>query len=302
MSKVVRLTESDLVRIVKRVINEKDNQINEIGLGDVVDAGLKAGKMVGLDSDWAYLTQSIPGLNLVKPTYDIVNAFRTMQKQTFEQNMESIREFMSGFKGATIAVALDTMAIGEVLNPSFWGLYTVYDLWLWSKKGVLNMFNLIMDVICLATAGAATAFVKGFKSVMAPFAKAGTSKFISAMAKKAPKLFQYLSKIIKGSSSILSKSSAQMAKGIQILSKKLPFLLKGLTSMKSGLGVLKGFLHEIEVAISHEVAHFAKHTVQHYGQHQVAHAVVGNVVGHGGNHGGGHASTSHAKPTVAKTK
>jgi hypothetical protein len=304
MSKVVTLTESDLVRIVKRVIEENDQQnLNENLLDDAgktADKFVSAGdKYLGLNSDWWYL---VPGMQGIKLGRDEISALRTLQKQTFEQNMESIREFASGIKGAVVAVALDVAGVGEIINPVFWGLYTVYDLWLWSKKGVLNMFNLIMDVICLATAGAATAFVKGFKSVMAPFAKAGTSKFISAMAKKAPKLFQYLSKIIKGSSSILSKASAQMAKGIQILSKKFPFLLKGLTSMKSGLGVLKGFLHEIEVAISHEVAHFAEHTVQHYGQHQVAHAVVGNVVGHGGNHGGGHASTSHAKPTVAKTK
>jgi hypothetical protein len=299
MSKVVRLTESDLVRIVKRVIEENDQQnLNENlwdDAGKLADKAISVGdKYLGLNSDWWYL---VPGMQGIKLGRDEISALRTLQKQTFEQNMESIREFASGIKGAAVAVALDIVGVGEIINPVFWGLYTVYDLWLWAKKGVLNMFNLIIDVICLATAGLGQRFVKGFKSVMAPFAESGTSKFIAAMAEKAPKLFEYLTKIMEGSSSFFSKASSQMTKGIQLLSEELPFLTKGLESMKSSLGSLKGFLHEIEEAISHEIAHFTKHTGKHYAQHQLGHEVVGRVVGHGGGH-----AVSHIKPNVLKTK
>lgn len=290
MEKIVRLTEHDLQRIVKRVIREKDNEINEFGVGDVVDAGLKVGKKLGLDSDWAYITQSIPGLSGLKPTYDIVNAFRTMQKQTFEQNMEAIREYMGGFKGMVIAVALDTLAIGEVLNPSLWGFFTVYDCWLWAKKGILNMLNIIMDIVGVATAGVGAKFVKGFKSVLGSAVKSEVSTFIKIMAAKAPKLFQYIKPLIKNIGTIMKKISSQAYKGIAILSKKIPTMAKGLQSMKSGISTVNGVLVQLEKAIGHEGVHFAKHVGKHYGEHQVAHAAAGAVVGHGGGpgEGGGH--------------
>lgn len=290
MEKVVRLTEHDLHRIVKRVIREKDNEINELDFGNAVDAGLKVGKTLGLDSDWAYLTQTFPGLEMVKPTYDIVNAFRTMQKQTFEENMEQIREYMSGFKGMVISVALDTLAIGEVLNPVFWGLFAVYDSWLWGKRGVLNMLNIIMDLVGVATVGIGAKFVKGFKSVLGSAVKSEISTFIKIMAKKAPKLFQYIKPLFKDAGAIMKAITPQLQKGIAILSKKIPSMAKGLQTMKSGISTVSGVLAQLERVIGHEGVHFAKHVVKHDVQHKVAHAVAGGVVGHGEGHGegGGH--------------
>jgi hypothetical protein len=320
MQKVVRITETDLKRIVKKVIQEKNvSKLNE-GLGDDIwNAGAKAvdtvGKVAGqvadktieagdkylaLKSDWWYL---VPGMNGVKMTYDEVRALRAISTQTFEQTMEGIRDVASGIKGVVVAVALDATGAGEIINPVFWGLFATYDCWLWAKKGTLNMFNIIMDIISVATAGAGAAFVKGFKSVLGPVAKSGTAKFISVMKKSAPELFNYLLKILKGSKAIISKIATQTEIGIKELSKKFPFMVNKLQSMRSGVGTLKGFMTELETAVGHDVAHLGKHIVKHYGQEQVAHAGVGKLVGHGEGHGGGHGEkpkTPHTAKTIPR--
>lgn len=304
MQKVVRITENDLERIVKKVIQEKNvYKLNE-GIGDdiwnagakavdtvgkvagqVADKAIEAGdKYLALKSDWWYLTP----LSGVKMTYDEVRALRAISTQTFEQTMEGIRDVASGIKGVVAAVALDATGVGEVVNPIFWGLFATYDCWLWAEKGTLNMFNIIIDIIGVATAGAGSAFVKGFKSVLGPVAKSGIAKFVSVMKTNAPELFNYLLKILKGSKPIINKIASQTAIGIKELSKKLPFLAEELQSMKSGIGTLKGFMAQLETAFGHNAVHFGKHVAKHYGEHQVAHAGVGAVVGHGGAHGGGH--------------
>lgn len=303
MKKVIRLTEHDLQRIIKRVIREKNNQsklnedltddlwnagkqaVDTVGkaAGKAIDAGgkvadkaIEAGeKYLALKSDWWYLTP----LAGVKLTYDEVRALRAMQKQTFEQTMEGIRDVAGGVKGVVIAVALDAAGVGAVINPVFWGLFAVYDIWLWAEKGILNLFNIIMDIISVATAGVGAAFVKGFKSILGPVAKSGTAKFVSVMAKKAPKLFEYLAKLMKNSSGIISKISSQAAIGIKELSKRLPFMTKGLQSMKSGINTLKGFMTQLEKAISHEMVHFGKHILKHKAEHKIADAAVSSVVG-----------------------
>jgi len=323
MQKVVRITENDLKRIVKKVIQEKNtSKLNE-GLGDdiwnagakAVDTYLKVGdkalesggkvadkvidagdKYLALKSDWWYLTPLF-GLKL---GYDEVQALRAIQKQTFEQTMEGIRDVASGIKGVVVAVALDATGAGEIINPVFWGLFATYDCWLWAKKGTLNLFNIIMDIISVATAGAGAAFVKGFKSVLGPVAKSGTAKFVNVMKTKAPELFKYLLKILKGSKGIINKIATQTAIGIKELSKKFPFMVKNLQSMRSGIDTLKGFMAQLETAVGHDIAHFGKHVVQHYGQEQFAHAGVGKLVGHGEGHGGGHGEKPKT-PNTAKT-
>lgn len=299
MEKVIRLTEHDLQRIIKRVIREKDNQsrLNEDltddlwnagkqvvnTAGNVVDKAIEAGdKYLALKSDWWYLTP----LAGVKLTYDEVRALRAIQKQTFEQTMEGIRDVASGVKGTVISVALDAAGVGEVINPVFWGLFAAYDCWIWKKTGVTNLFNIIMDIVGVATAGVGSAFVKGFKSILGPVAKSGTAKFVSVMSKKAPKLFEYMAKLIKNSSTIISKISTQATIGIKELSKKLPFMTKGFQAMKSGISTLKGFMKQLEEAVGHELSHGVKHFVKHKVEHGIAHASVGAVVGHG--EGGGH--------------
>jgi hypothetical protein len=299
MEKIVRLTEHDLQRIVKRVIREKDNEINEDLTDDVWNAGKQAldtagkkadkiidagDKYLGLKSDWWYLTP-LAGLKL---TYDQTRALRALQTQTFEQNMEGIREVASGIKGTTIAVALDLTGAGEIINPIFWGLFAVYDCWLWSEKKILDLLNFIMDIVGVATSGAGTGIVKGATASLKSVARAEVKTFVSVMAKKAPKLFQYLSKLLKGSSGIISKVVSQATKGIAVLSKKLPFMAKGFASMKKGIGAFKGLMVKLEEAFSKELVHFGQHIGKHTVQHKVAHDVVAKAVGQEHGEGGGH--------------
>lgn len=295
MQKVVRITENDLVRIVKKVIQEKNiYNLNE-GLGDdiwnagakavdtvgkvagqVADKSIEAGnKYLALKSDWWYL---VPGLNGMKLGYDEVQALRAISKQTFEQTMEGIRDVASGIKGFVASLALDAVGAGEVVNPIFWGLFATYDCWLWAKKNMLNMFNIIMDIIGVATAGVGAAFVKGFKSVLGPVAKSGTAKFIYVMKTKAPELFNYLLKILKGSKAIISKIATQTEIGIKELSKKFPFMVKDLQSMRSGVGTLKGFMAELETAVGAGTYNYVKKVVKQKVEDEVINTSVSAVL------------------------
>ena len=285
MKKVIRLTEHDLQSIIKRVIREKDKEINELNVGNAVDAGLKVGETLGLDSDWANILNSYPGLSFVKPTYDGVKAFRTMQKQTFEENMEQIRHYAGGVKGVATAVALDMVGAGAIINPTFWGVFLIYDCWLGGKKGTYDLFNIIMDIIGVATAGVGAAFAKGFKSIMAPVAKSSVSKFVGFMAKNAPKLFEYFSKIIKNSASIFKTVNSQFYKAFSGFKTKLPMLTKGFESLKSGFSTFRTLMKQLEQAVGHKISHGVKHFVKHKIEHKVADDVVSSVVGKGEKQG-----------------
>lgn len=301
MANVIRLTENDLQRIVRRVIYEESRQINELDTGDIVDAGLKVGKALGLDSEWANILSSYPGLSFVKPTYDGVKAFRTMQKQTFEENMEQIRQYAGGTKGVITAVALDMVGVGEIINPTFWGVYLIYDCWRWAEKGVQDLFNILMDIISLATAGAGAAFAKGFKKIMAPVAKSSVSKFINFMAKNAPELFKYVSKIIKNSANIIKMASGQFYKAFSGLKTRLPMLSKGFEGLKTGFSTFRTIMKELEEAVGHELSHGAKHIVQHKAEHGVAHAAVAKATGQGHGEGSHSKTASHSGSTNKST-
>jgi len=211
---------------------------------------------------------------------------------TFQETMEAIREFASGAKGIGVAVALDALGIGEIVNPVFWVLFLIYDIWLWFKKGVKSLFNIIMDIIGVVTAGASTTYGKQILGKLGNYLKGGVSSFVEGMAKEAPQFFKWFSKLIKYSSTIISKVSTVVTETLPKITQKLPMLSGGLKGMGGMIGPIKGFLLELEQSIAkftsgelaHEIDHLATHYGKHYAEHEIAHDVVGKVVGHGGEH------------------
>lgn len=277
--KYVKLTESDLHRIIERVISE---QRSDYAIDRQSNAIMNA---TGVRSDKNYKA-------VEKTINDLSPQLKsTFQKMTFEETMESIREFATGAMGIGVAVALDAIGIGEIINPVFWILYLLYDIWLWFKKGVKNLFNIIIDIIGVITAGASTTYGKQVLGKLGNYLKGGVSTFVEGMAKETPQFFKWFSKLTKFFSTIIAKISTVITETLPKLAQKLPMLSGGLNGMKGMLGPLKGFLTEIEQLIAksggeelaHETQHLAKHYGTHYAEHQVAHDAVGKVVGHGGH-------------------
>ena len=279
MKKVIKLTESDLHRIIERVISE---QRPDYGIDRQSNAIMNA---AGIRPDKQY-KEVEKTINSLSPQLK-----STFQKMTFEETMESIREFATGAMGIGVAVALDAIGIGEIINPVFWILYLLYDIWLWFKKGVKNLFNIIMDIIGVITAGASTTYGKQVLGKLGNYLKGGVSTFVEGMAKETPQFFKWFSKLTKFFSTIIAKISTVITETLPKLAQKLPMLSGGLNGMRGMLGPLKGFLTEIEQLIAksggeelaHETQHLAKHYGTHYAEHQVAHDAVGKVVGHGGH-------------------
>ena len=279
MKKVIKLTESDLHRIIERVISE---QRSDYGIDRQSNAIMNA---AGIRPDKQY-KEVEKTINSLSPQLK-----STFQKMTFEETMESIREFATGAMGIGVAVALDAIGIGEIINPVFWILYLLYDIWLWFKKGVKNLFNIIIDIIGVITAGASTTYGKQVLGKLGNYLKGGVSTFVEGMAKETPQFFKWFSKLTKFFSTIIAKISTVITETLPKLAQKLPMLSGGLNGMRGMLGPLKGFLTEIEQLIAksggeelaHETQHLAKHYGTHYAEHQVAHDAVGKVVGHGGH-------------------
>lgn len=234
------------------------------------------------------------------------------QNMTFEQTMEVIREFMSGAMGIGVAVALDAIGVGEIINPVVWILFLIYDCWLWFKKGSANWFNIIIDIIGAVTAGAQTSWGKAQLGKLGKFMSGTMESLVKGMAKETPQLFKWLSGITKFFTRIIAKIGTLFTETIPRLANKIPTISKGLYGLKSAVGGLRTALtklaqllemeganvaahgaenlavHGAEHAGEHGVADLAKHYGQHYAQHQVAHDAVGGLVGHGGHHGGKH--------------
>lgn len=333
MKKVVRLTESDLFRIVKKVISEQNKISNDwmtnIKNSDKNKSVCPAGFVVMSQQEISSYSKQLvkPWTNTTEGSGDYIvknantickraqlrndpdkkvrveEALATMRKQTFEQNMDMIREFASGGMGIAVSVGLDALGVGEIINPIFWILFLVYDIWLWFKKGVKNLFNIIIDIIGVISAGASTSYGKQMLSKLSKWVKGGVGSLVEGMAKETPEFFKWFSKITKFFKSIIAKLSTLFTESVPQLVKKVPMLSEGLNGMKGAVGSVKTFLMELELQIgkwsgseaAHEIQHLGKHYGQHYAQHKIAHDVVGAAVGHGG-----HNLVKHGVNLVAK--
>jgi len=80
------------------------------------------------------------------------NAVNYLKKYGISQIMEGLRSALMSGVGTAIQVALAFTGVGAVVNDVAWGIMTLYDGYQYFVNGA-SLFNLIIDVICLVTAG-----------------------------------------------------------------------------------------------------------------------------------------------------
>ena len=80
------------------------------------------------------------------------NAVNYVKKYGISQIMEGLRRALMSGIGTAIQIALSFTGVGAVVNDVAWGIMTLYDGYQYFVNGA-SLFNLIIDVICLVTAG-----------------------------------------------------------------------------------------------------------------------------------------------------
>jgi len=80
------------------------------------------------------------------------NAVNYLKKYGISQIMEGLRRALMSGIGTAIQIALSFTGVGAVVNDVAWGIMTLYDGYQYFVNGA-SLFNLIIDVICLVTAG-----------------------------------------------------------------------------------------------------------------------------------------------------
>jgi hypothetical protein len=228
-----------------------------------------------------------------------VDLGKKLAKNSFDDFVEGIREFMGGTEGVIIQTILDVIpGAGKLINMSAWSLLGLYDIMKGLTKGAWNWFNILVDIAGIILSGPGATYVK---KILGSIASKGTGKlsdFIALMSKKVPQAYSYISGLVKSFGSVISKVSSAFNKFITWAAKhfKGTSIYKSLLNMKStitsGLSKVLGWL---ENAISQKgvssvknvvkkTAHTSKHAAQHKVQHDTVHAGIAGVTGGGGGH------------------
>ena len=82
----------------------------------------------------------------------LTNAVNYVKKYGISRIMEGLRSALMSGIGTAIQVALSFTGVGAIANDVAWGIMTLYDGYQYFVNGA-SLFNLIIDVICLVTAG-----------------------------------------------------------------------------------------------------------------------------------------------------
>lgn len=260
MKKIIRLTESDLVRIVKRVINESED-VNERSLAiefvvsteraerqEIIDKVKEMGldfelfkEFVGkfktrgtfktpFKYDDSYIAEQsmggwAQGLS-AKQSGEVVKGWSEPLKKltsiTFDQFMEGLREFLTSGTGFVVQLILEVLpGIGQFINVGAWSLLTVYDVMLGVNKNKWDWFNIIVDLCAVVTTGPGGKYVKKALSPVVKFANQSIEVFASAISKNTPKVFKYVLKLVKTIKSFVPKIAEHIKKLISYFGKNL---------------------------------------------------------------------------------
>jgi hypothetical protein len=175
-------------------------------------------------------------------------AIDTLRGMTLDQIMEGFRDFLNGLGGLAVQSLLAIFGgpLGAGINMFAWAALTIYDIYK-SSKGNINWLNIIIDVFSLITNGIAARSMSGAKLASAEVQTAeGT---ISALAKKFPKIYEYVKSIGQNLTSFGGKIVGMIENALGWLSSKLPFLKTGISGLKSAITKVATFLEKISVAI-----------------------------------------------------
>lgn len=182
---------------------------------------------------------------LVKGTDKAIDTLRGM---TLDQIMEGFRSFLNGVGGMVVQAILSIFGgpLGAGLNMFAWAALTVYDVYK-ASQGNINWWNIIIDVFSLITNGVAARSMSSAKLASAEVQTAeGT---MSALAKKFPKVYEYVKSIGQNLTSFGSKITGMIKNAIGWLTSKLPFLKPALSGLQSALTKVVTFIEKIAKAI-----------------------------------------------------
>lgn len=175
-------------------------------------------------------------------------AIDTLRGLTLDQIMEGFRSFLNGVGGVVVQALLTIFGgpLGAGINIFAWAALTIYDIYQ-ASKGKVNMWNIIIDIFSLITNGVAARSLKAAKLAGAEVQTAeGT---MSALAKKFPKIYEYVKSFGQTLSSWGGKIVGMIENALKWLVSKLPFLKGPLNSLRSAITKISEFLLKIGKAI-----------------------------------------------------
>ena len=175
-------------------------------------------------------------------------AIDTLRGMTIDQIMKGFRDLLNGVGGMVVQALLTIFGgpIGAGINVFAWAALTIYDIYQ-AFKGNVNWWNIIIDVFSLITNGVAARSLRAAKLAGAEVQTAEST--ISALAKKFPKIYEYVKSLGQTLSSWGGKIVGMVENALKWLVSKLPGLKGPLDSLRSAITKISEFLLKIGRAI-----------------------------------------------------
>lgn len=175
--------------------------------------------------------------------------YTEVKKITLDQIVEAARNGLNSSYGLAIQVLLEFIpGIGQMINSGVWSLLLGYDA---VYKGIMNnkynWFNIIIDLIGVLTTGLGVPQVKRALTPLSNYAKQGLKSFVSAIYKKAPKIFNYIKGLLPKISSVVNIVTKFFSNFLTVIQKKIKsgVLVQTLTKLKNSLGRLNTFFDDM---------------------------------------------------------
>jgi len=233
MSNVIRLTETDLVSIVKKVIKEQrsdyaiDRQSNAI----MNASGIRS------DKNYKQVNKMIDNLSPQQKT--------VLQKSTLDDLASGFRDVISGVGGSIAQIIIAGLG-GHVVNMVAWGLLVAYDIHSWVSKGTADWFNILHDLFWLLLSGAGGKIMGGFKNLIK-----GESKLATVFAKLSKtNSWTYIEGILSKISTYGGKIVSKISQALKFIISKLPSLKNVLNPLLSVINRVGGLLSTIEKSLA----------------------------------------------------
>lgn len=279
MSEIIRLTESDLVTIVKKVISE-ETKISNDWMTNMKNSGSNKTTCPAGFIQMSPKEISTYDKKLVKPwasttdgsgDYKVINATticrRTQLRNDPNRKLKtaSLGEIVSGFRdiysgvGGTIAQIIIAAMGAQLINMVTWGLLVSYDIYEWKSKGSPNWYNLLHDLFWLLLSGVGGKVMAALK----PYFQGETQLAKILIKIKPTKYWSYVSSVLSKLISYTSKTISLIKTALTTIITKLPSLKPTLKPLIDGLGSVGVFIKKIaaEYAKSHAQGQVLNSTV-----------------------------------------
>jgi hypothetical protein len=140
--------------------------------------------------------------------------------------------------------------IGAGINAFAWAGLTIYDIYK-ASQGKINWWNIIIDLFSLITNGVAAYQMRAAKLASAEVQTAeGT---ISALAKRFPKIYEYVKSIGQNLTSFGSKIVTGINNFLKWIISKIPSLKGPITALRSAMTKISEYLLKISQSLKNPI-------------------------------------------------